>query len=89
MVESRIRKQIGFDENKFLKKDVSATSILEKEMEEYLFKNDARNEYCKHLKSQDSNESIEKYFNRSPSLNQYADLKPSGSSGGLIMEWMP
>ena len=69
MVESRVRKHIGWDENKFLKHDVSATSILEKEMEEYLFKNDARNQYCKQLKSGVSTDSIDKIFNRSPSIN--------------------
>ena len=88
MVEAKVRKQIGWDENKFLKHDVSATSILDKEMEDYLFNNDAKKQFCKQLKNGVSSDSIDKLFNRSPSNNQYTDLKPQGSSG-LMMEWIP
>ena len=80
-----MRKDIGWDEHKFLKQDVSATSILDKDVEDYLFKNEARKEYFKMLKRGVSNDSISD--SRLATHNLMTDLKKDKDS--IAYEWTP
>ena len=42
MVENKLRREMGWDQDQFYQHDVSAQKIIEKDIEEYLLKNDAK-----------------------------------------------
>ena len=82
MIENKLRREMGWDQDQFFQHDVSAQNILEKDIEDYLLKNDARKQYMMQLARQESSPSPSKDYEESPAVLKGGPKKP-------MLEWMP